>query len=461
MGDHALRRAVLFVAITSSLLTPLMLSAVTVALPEIQKEFQLDAVLLTWISTAYLLSASVFLVPFGKASDIIGRKKVYVTGMAVFTLSSFLCTLSVNVQMLICFRILQGMGISMVLATGMAILTSVFPPSERGKAIGWTVAAVYIGLSAGPFLGGILTHSYGWRSIFGVMVPLGMLTTYTAATKLTADWADAKSEKIDLVGSLLYAIAITAIMIGLSGLPSAMSLGLLSAGIATMVIFFLWELRARFPVISIRLFTMNRVFAFSSLAALINYSATFAIAFVLSLYLQYIKGYDPRTAGLVLVAQPLTMAAFSPIAGKLSDRIEPQKLASAGMGITAVGLLGLAFLGFGTSVTFIVSDLLVIGFGFALFSSPNMNAIMGSVERQSYGVASGVVGSMRLLGQMLSMGIATLVFSLTMGRAQITPSLYPAFLESVDAVFTICAVLCILGVFASLARGKMRDNIEK
>ena len=191
---------------------------------------------------------------------------------------------------------------------------------------------------------------------------------------------------------------------------------------------------------------------------MINYSATFAITFILSLYLQYIKGFDPSMAGLVLIVQPLTMAACSPIAGKLLDRIEPQKIASVGMGVTAVGLLGLTAIGFQTSLTYIVSDLLIIGLGFGLFSSPNMNAIMSSVDRKSYGIASGVLGSMRMLGQMFSMGIATLAFSLTMGRTPITPKLYPAFLKSVDAVFTVCAVLCILGIFASLARGKLRDS---
>ena len=288
------------------------------------------------------------------------------------------------------------------------------------------------------------------------MVPLGVLTTYLAVTKLKSEWADARGEKLDLLGSLLYGVSITAIMIGLSGPPSATSVSLMCLGFIVLALFIFWELRAEFPVLDIRLFTMNRAFAFSSLAALINYSATFAVTFILSLYLQYIKGFDPSTAGLVLIVQPLTMAVFSPIAGKLSDRIEPQKIASAGMGVTAAGLLGLSFLSFQTSLMYIVSDLLIIGFGFGLFSSPNMNAIMSSVERKSYGIASGVVGSMRMLGQMFSMGIATLAFSLTMGRTPITPKLYPAFLASVDAVFTVCAVLCILGIFASLARGKIR-----
>ncbi|MGO9572214.1 MAG: MFS transporter [Desulfomonilaceae bacterium] len=459
MTDQTSKRAVLFVAVSSSLLTPLMVSSVNVAFPAIQKEFHIDAVLLAWLSTSYILSAAVFLVPFGKASDILGRRKIYVIGIVVFTFSSLLSAFAANAPMLIVFRIMQGMGSAMVFATGIAIATSVFPAAERGKAIGLIVAAVYIGLSVGPFLGGVLTHMYGWRSVFGSMVPLGALTAYLAVTKLKSEWADARDEKLDLLGSLLYGIAITTIMIGLSGPPSAMSGGLLFTGLIVLVLFIWWELRAKFPVIDITMFTMNKAFAFSSLAALINYSATFAITFILSLYLQYIKGFDPSMAGLVLIVQPLTMAACSPIAGKLSDRIEPQKIASVGMGVTAVGLLGLTLLGFQTSLVYIISDLLIVGFGFGLFSSPNMNAIMSSVDRKSYGIASGVVGSMRMLGQMFSMGIATLAFSLTMGRTPITPKLYPAFLKSVDAVFTVCAVLCILGIFASLARGKLRDSV--
>ena len=221
MTDQTSKRAVLFVATTSSLLTPLMVSSVNVAFPAIQKEFHIDAVLLAWLATSYILSAAVFLVPFGKASDIIGRKKIYVIGIVVFTFSSLLSALAVSAPMLILFRIMQGMGSAMIFATGIAIATSVFPPSERGKAIGIIVGAVYIGLSLGPFLGGVLTQMYGWRSVFGLMVPLGVLTTYLSVTKLKSEWADAKGEKLDLLGSLLYGVAIIAIMIGLSGPPSA------------------------------------------------------------------------------------------------------------------------------------------------------------------------------------------------------------------------------------------------
>jgi MFS family permease len=223
-----------------------------------------------------------------------------------------------------------------------------------------------------------------------------------------------------------------------------------------MIAFVRWETKVEYPVLNISLFGNNRVFAFSNLAALINYSATSAISFLLSLYLQYTKGLTPQDAGLILVSQPVVMAIFSPLAGRLSDKIEPRIVASAGMTLTVVGLLLFTFLNSTTDLAFIIFSLVLLGFGFALFSSPNTNAVMSSVEKRFYGVASATLGTMRLTGQMLSMGIAMLVFALYLGRAQITPEKYPAFLTSTKTAFIIFAVLCFGGIFASLSRGKVR-----
>jgi MFS family permease len=203
------------------------------------------------------------------------------------------------------------------------------------------------------------------------------------------------------------------------------------------------------------MFSNNRTFTFSNLAALINYSATFAVSFLLSLYLQYIKGLPPQSAGMVLVAQPFVMTVFSPLAGRLSDRVEPRVVASIGMTLTTIGLILFTFLDNETSLAFIVFNLILLGFGFAMFSSPNTNAIMTSVEKRYYGIASGTLGTMRLVGQMLSMGIAMLLFAIFIGRAQITPEYYSLFIESVNVAFMIFSVLCFIGIFASLARGKV------
>jgi MFS family permease len=247
----------------------------------------------------------------------------------------------------------------------------------------------------------------------------------------------------------------------MSNLPAITGILLMGGGLLGFVLFIVLQLKVRYPLIDLRLFTKNRVFALSNLAAFINYSATFAITFLLSLYLQYIKGFEAQYAGTILVAQPIVMSVFSPLAGKLSDKTEPRIVASVGMILVAAGLFLLMLVTPLTSVTTLVIYLMILGLGFALFSSPNTNAAMSSVDKKSYGIASSVLGTMRLTGQMFSMGIAMLVFSLTMGRVKITPEVYSGFSESMSLIFLIFGILCVFGVFASLSRGKVHSDSIK
>ncbi|NTV52483.1 MAG: MFS transporter [Candidatus Firestonebacteria bacterium] len=452
----ASKQVVLWMAILGGFLTPFMGSAINIALPAIGREFSLDALGLNWVATAYLLSAAMFLLPFGKLADIFGRKKVYMWGMAIYAVTSFLCGTASSGLMLVVFRVFQGLGGAMIFGTGMAILTSVFPPHERGQAIGISVSSVYLGLSLGPVAGGFLTQHLGWRSIFFLTVPMCFAVWVLVFWKLKGEWADAKNEKFDLPGSLVYSLALVSLIFGFSRLPAMEGVYCVAMAFIGFLLFVKLETRAKFPVLDLRLFKENRIFAFSSLAALINYSATFAVGFLLSLYLQYVQGMSPQQAGLVLISQPIFMAAFSPLAGRLSDRFEAHLVASLGMALTVVGMLLLLLLKTGTSVPFIVVSLIFIGFGFALFSSPNTNAVMGSVTRQFYGVASATLGTMRLTGQMLSMAITMLVMALYFGKTKITPLLHARFLLSMHTTFLIFSVLCTLGVFASLARGRNR-----
>ena len=460
MANHtainAGKKTVLLVVTMVSFLTPFMGSSVNIALPSIGKEFAMDAVLLSWVATSYLLATAVFLVPFGRIADIHGRKKIFTYGILLYTASSLLVAISTSAIMLISCRVLQGIGGAMIFGTGVAILTSVFPVSERGKALGINVAAVYLGLSLGPFLGGLLTQYFGWRSIFMTNVPLGLIVITSVFWKLKGEWAEARGEKFDLTGSVIYGVGIIALLYGLSLLPALLGIWPILAGILGLLGFVWWETKVTSPVFNIDLFKNNTAFAFSNVAALINYSATFAVAFLLSLYLQYTKGISPQITGLILVSMPAVQAMFSPVAGRLSDKIEPQILASAGMGLTTIGLGLLAFLGEATAIGFILFSLIVLGFGFALFSSPNMNAIMSSVDKQHYGVASAMLATMRQIGMTLSMGIAMLIIAIYIGRVEITPEYYPSFLMSAKVTFIIFAVLCFGGIFASLARGKLR-----
>jgi EmrB/QacA subfamily drug resistance transporter len=456
--DAALKKSVLIIATLNSFITPFMGSAVNIALPAIGKELHVDAVLLSWIATAYLLALAVSLVPFGRLADIHGRKKIFGAGVILFIISSVLCATSFSIPMLLLFRIFQGIGNAMVFATAMAVLVSVYPPKERGKVLGINVASVYIGLSMGPPLGGIMTQYFTWRSVFLVPVPLSLIILFLIFRRLKTEWADAHGEKFDLAGSLIYSVAVIAIILGFSLLPEIKSLWVILIGVIAVFIFIRWEFNVGHPVFDIKLFKMNRVFAFSCLAALINYSSTFALNFLMSLYLQDIKALSPQFAGLVLISQPVIMASFSPMAGMLSDHIEPRIVATLGMIITTVGLVLLIFLDQGTSLGYIIVCLIVLGFGFALFSSPNTNAIMSSVENRFYGIASGVIGTMRSLGQMLSMGIATVIFSIFIGRNQITEEQYPYLMKSIVVAFIIFALISFGGIFASMVRGKLRSS---
>jgi len=457
MHDAATKRTALLVAVLASFLTPFMVSSVNVALPAMGKELGMNAVLLSWVPTSYLLAAAMFLVPFGRIADIHGRKKIFTIGIVVYTIASSLIAFSGTVFALLSLRVLQGFGSAMIFGTGIAIVTSVFPPAERGRVLGINVSAVYVGLSLGPFLGGFLTQQFGWRSIFLANVPAGIVALFFIVRRLKGEWAEARGERFDTGGALIYAVSLVIVMYGLTLLPGWSGFLLVLFGLLWIGAFILWELKAPSPLLDMKLFTTNITFSMSNVAALINYSATFAVTFLISLYLQYIKGFTPQHAGTVLIAQPIVMAALSPIAGKLSDRIEPRIVASLGMGFTALGLALFTLLNEHTGLWFIITNLVLIGCGFALFSSPNTNAVMSSIDRRFYGVGSAMLGTMRLTGQMLSMGIVMVIFALYIGRVQITPEYYPLFMKSLRMSFLLSSALCAAGIFASLTRGKVHD----
>jgi EmrB/QacA subfamily drug resistance transporter len=409
---------VLLVAILSSFLTPFTSSSINIAIPSISKALSLDAVSQGWVATAYLLAAATFLVPFGRIADLKGRKRIFQIGIVIDAAASILCALAPSGTWLILFRVLQGLGGSMIFGTAIAILTSVYPPQERGRALGFSTASVYIGLSVGPLVGGLMVQYFGWQGIFLLNAFLGIVISVVVFTLLKGEWAGAKGEKFDYIGSIFYSLSIIIMVYAFSVLPALWGLGLIAVSIIGFFVFIRWEMRQEFPVIKVDLFRNNTIFAFSNLAALINYSATAAVGFLLSLYLQYINGFTPEHAGLILIIQPIIMVVCSIIAGNLSDRVEPRILSSIGMSFTTTGLILLTFLNRNTSLTLIFVSLFVLGLGFGFFSSPNTNAIMSSVERRFYGVASGTMGTMRLVGQAIS------------------------------------AVLCFIGIFASIARGK-------
>ena len=452
MGE-ASRRAALLAVTLGSFLTPFMGSSLNTALPTIASEFGLDAVATSWLATVYLLSSAIFLVPFGRLADMYGRKRVFVGGILVYSASSFVCAFSPSSLVLTLLRIPQGLGGAMIFGTGIAILTSVYPSESRGMVLGVNSASVYLGLSLGPFLGGVLTQHLSWRSIFLVNCSMGVFILVVSVLRLKGEWAEDEKKRLDLPGAVLYSLTLAVGVYGLNSLPETAGVVLTVSSILPAIAFVKVEGSQGNPMLNLRLFKDNRVFAFSSLAALMNYSASFSVTFLLSLHLQLIKSLSPQQAGLVLLSAPAVQAVFSPFAGRLSDRREPRTISSLGMGLTSMALLSFAAMLPDANVEATVMVLILLGVGLALFASPNTNAVMGSVPRHQYGIASSLVGTMRILGQLLSMAAVALVFVLFMGRVQVTEN-YGLFSQSVRTAFTFFGLLCAGGIYFSLARGK-------
>jgi EmrB/QacA subfamily drug resistance transporter len=436
-----------------------LVSAVNIALPAIGRDLTLNAVRLSWVVTAFILAMALFTLPAGSWGDRSDNRRLFKLGVILFTLSSAICYVSPDGYRLIGARFLQGVGAALTGPTGQAILVSAFPAERRGQALGISVASVYGGLALGPLVGGIVTLHAGWRILFLIAVLLGLLSLLVSYLFLKGGGGRRNSAgRGDVTGTLLFMAGLAALVYGSSLIPAVAGWALMGAGVALLLLFWRCERRARRPMLDTRLFSHNRLFARSALSALINYTATFAIIFFLSLYLQKVQGLSARDAGAIIVAQPAMMALFSPVVGKLSDRIQPRYLATAGMAMCTAGLGMFSLLGPATDVRIIIAILLWVGLGFALFSSPNMNTIMSSVDRRQYGQASGLASSMRVFGQIISMSIVTLLFSLLFGDRSIEEVPDPLFLRAMRWSFIIFTLTGLPGIILSFSRGNLKGR---
>ena len=452
----AVQRAALAMVVANSFANALMMSSVTVALPSIARALALDAVLLAWVPLIFLLTSAATVLAFGRLADMYGRKRLFVIGSIGIALSSVLLACAPDGPTLIGLRVFQGISAAMLYATQVAILTSVYPPQRRGQAIGVLAASVYFGLTCGPLLGGWLIEHVSWRAAFVAHLPISLLVLLVALPRVPGDWMAETRGRFDWQAAVLYAFAISCLMIGVAALPAPRGLFGIGAGIVLIGVFMRQQYTTPDPLLNVALLLGNRVFGLSSLASLLMYANTFSILVLISLYLQYLKGLSPTEAGLVMLAQPLVTAVISPLAGRWSDRIEPRILATTGIGFTALGLLWLSRIAPDTPLGEITACLLVTGFGFSLFGSPNASAIMGAVGRSEFGAAGGAVATMRILGQLCSMGIVATAFALTIGKVEITPASYPALAVALEASFLVAALLCVPAAWCSLSRGRVR-----
>ena len=434
---------------------PMMLSAVNVALPSMAEALSMDAVMLSWVPMSYLMASAALVLSFGRLADLVGRKKIFLFGIAGLILSSILAATANDAMVLIIYRLIQGVAAAMLYATHVAIVSSVYPPNERGRMIGLSISIIYIGLTCGPLVGGWLTDIFNWRASFLVHVPLCAVSLLIGWVYVKDEWKGEDPGGFDWLGAVLYTSAIVTFMLGISWLPALQGVGLIVVGMCGFYGFFRHQHGREHPLIDVSLFYTNRVFTYSCIASIIMYTATFANIVLLSLYLQYLLALTPIQTGFVLIAQPLVMAIVAPFAGQLSDHKEPGMLASFGMALTAIGLGLLSTLDAKSSLYAVIAYLCITGFGFSFFSSPNANAIMGSVDKRQYGAAGGAVATVRVIGQMASMGVVSMVFALTLGAVQITPAVYDTLEFAIKLSFSIAALMCVFGIYFSFSRGKV------
>ena len=467
---------VLLITSIGAMMAPLDGSIVNVSLPTIAASLNMDYATVIWVPTAYLVTITVLLLIMGRLSDMRGRRPIFIAGFGVFVLGSLLCSLAQNGGELIAFRILQGVGGACIFATSMAIVTDVFPGNERGKALGINIMAVYVGGALGPSLGGFLTETLGWPSIFWVNIPIGALVIGLALWRLKESRPFQKKERFDVPGSAAFSIGLIGLLVAMTmgeswGWNSAPVLGLLAASVVAFMLFIHVERRkGAGAMFDLSLIARNRLFAAGNISALLNYTAFYAVSFTMSFYLQRVLGLSSLQTGGILLATPITMAMLAPISGWASDRIGSRVLSSAGMIIITADLLLLSSLDQHSSAGLVTLYLLILGAGMGLFSSPNTSAVMGCVEKKNLGVASGMLSTMRTAGQSLSLAVTGAVIA-TVASTSIVTSLFSntdqtqvvvesaAFVQGMSAAFIVCAVIAAVGAVFSLARGPARPII--
>ena len=452
--------AVLLTVGMAQFVAPMMLTAVSVALPAIGRDFGASAMQLGLVEQIYTLSLAMNMLTFGRLGDLVGRIKVFFAGLVIFTLMTASIGFTQSIHMLLAQRFVQGIGASLMLAGSMALVASVYPPEVRGRKIGLVSAFTYAGLSVGPVLGGYVTDHLGWRYVFWLVVPVGVSACILCIARMRGDWKDASGEKMDWRGSFVYAVGIACVMLGASHVGGGGSgHWAVLAGLVLLFLFTWLESRVTNPLLDVTLLFSNRFFTMSCLAAVGSYASTFGVAFFMSLYLQYAMGFSARHAGFVLLLQPLTQVAISPLVGRLTDRFEPGRLANIGIAIVCASLSLMATtIGPHAPLYWTVIGLFTIGIGFGVFITPNTVSIMGSVERHQFGVASGLIATMRTLGMVTSMTTITLIFSLLMGGQPVTLDSLPEFLTSMRLALVSFALFSCVGVILSLGRGRKQKN---
>ncbi len=441
---------------------PFLMSATYVALPSIGKDLQANAVQMGLAITFFVLTIAATALPAGRFADIYGRKKIFISGMVLLTIATVAIGVSTTIEMFLVLRLAQGIGCGLISSTSMAILTSTTPKERRGKAMGITISMVYLGLSLGPSLSGFIVSYAGWRGVFFLISALLLLAILLTTTTLKGEWTSAPDETFDYKGSAVFFISLCLFVFGASTLTdSSWFIWLMFLGIAGLGLFCYMQWRSSSPLLDLHFLATNLTFSFSNLATFLNYASITSFTFLFSLYLQYVKGFSPKHAGIILVLQPVLQAILAPFVGRLSDQYPPSAIATIGMGFCTMGLFSAAFINQQTTMIYIVIVLITLGISLGLFSTSNMTAIMNSVGPRYYGTAASMVSTMRMMGMLCSGTLIAIILSLYFGKDPVTQTNTPVFIRSMQTSLYLFSSLSLLGTIFSMVKGQLAGKIKK
>lgn len=453
------KNKILIICAILSFFTVFSFNAVMIAVPSIATEYSMNNIVQNWVTIIFLLTVAVMAVPAGQISGKYGLKKTSVISMVLFIISSIINVISVNTGMFLFSRFLLGLSVAFLNVTSMAMVVSAFDPHERGKAIGINITGVYLGLSLSPVIAGILNFQFGWRSIVLFSIPF-ILVLLVSLLKINQEWKTiSELIPIDVKGSFVYMVGILSFVYGFTKLNEIIGVILTIIGIILLIIFAYVETKTKNPVFDVKFFK-NPKFASSNFAALCAYLATFAVTTILNYHLQYIMGYDSQLAGMILIVAPLFQVILAPLAGRWSDKINPQILSAIGMTFGTISLILFSLMDASTSLVYLMIAMVFYGIGFGIFSSPNTNVIMGSVPPKYTPVASASVATMRVVGQTMSMGVLTLIFAFVMGNVPMIPEYYPLLISSSQITCIICTILCLMSIFASVVGIRGKNTVD-
>ncbi|WP_296812132.1 MFS transporter [uncultured Methanobrevibacter sp.] len=450
---------VVFVSFITSFFAVFLSAGIVLGVPSIADEFAMNNVVQNWIPTIALLVVAVFTLPAGQISGKYGVKKSLIIGVLIFIFASLGACLSFTTEIFLLFRVVQGIGMAFLNVSAMAMVVQAINPQNRGKALGFTVTGIYLAGSLSPVLCGFLVYNLGWRAMFYFVIPFLVLCLILMLLKIPGEWKTYEKDKIDSIGYLIYGIGILLFIYGFTNLMNTVGWVCVIIGLCLLIIFAYYELNVESPAFNMRLFK-NMKFTSSNIAALCSYLAIAAITTILNYHFQYVRNWDAQLTGIMLIITPIIMALIAPNAGKLSDKIHPQKLAAFGMSIATVTLLILLFLDANTPIYLIVVAMILQGVGMGLFTTPNTNAIMSSVPPKETPNASAAQSAMRTIGQTMSLGLLTLVFAWIMGSLKLSSEHADLIVQCSQIVCMICTVVCIVAIFASLVGIRSKDSFN-